>query len=40
VLFPRPGRIVVRFHPPVDPADFPTDEALVAHVRETIAFQL
>jgi len=36
-LFPRPGRIVVRFHPPVDPADFPTDEALVARVRETIA---
>ena len=36
-LFPRPGTIRVRIHPPVDPASWPDDAALVAAVRETIA---
>lgn len=36
-LFPRPGIIQVRIHPPVAPAGHPTDEALMAEVRKAIA---
>lgn len=36
-LFPRPGWITVRFHPPVDAAAFPDDAELIARVRATIA---
>ncbi|HQN40042.1 MAG TPA: lysophospholipid acyltransferase family protein [Thermoanaerobaculia bacterium] len=34
---PRPGRIRVLIHPPLDPASWPSDEELIATVRETIA---
>ena len=36
-LFPRPGWITVRFHPPVDTAKVPDDAELIADVRATIA---
>ncbi|HEX3528543.1 MAG TPA: lysophospholipid acyltransferase family protein [Thermoanaerobaculia bacterium] len=36
-LFPCPGIIRVRIHPPVDPADFPNDEDLMGVVRGVIA---
>jgi len=36
-LFPRPGTIHLRFHPPVAPADHPGDEALMAAVRAAIS---
>ena len=36
-LFPRPGVVRVTIHPPVDPAAFDDDAALVAAVRATIA---
>lgn len=36
-LFPRPGRLRIRFHPPILASDHPTDAALVAAVRATIA---
>lgn len=36
-VFPRPGRLRIRFHPPVDPAQFASDAELVAAVRATIA---
>jgi 1-acyl-sn-glycerol-3-phosphate acyltransferase len=36
-LFPRPGTIHVRLHPPVDPAGHETDEELMAAVRAAIA---
>ena len=36
-LVPRPGTIHVRLHPPVAPADHPTDDALMAVVRTAIA---
>lgn len=36
-LVPRPGTIRVRLHPPVAPADHPTDDALMAAVRTAIA---
>jgi 1-acyl-sn-glycerol-3-phosphate acyltransferase len=36
-LFPRPGTIRVRIHPPVAPADHPGDDALMNAVRTAIA---
>jgi 1-acyl-sn-glycerol-3-phosphate acyltransferase len=36
-LFPRPGTIQLRFHPPVLPADHPGDDTLMAAVRTAIA---
>jgi 1-acyl-sn-glycerol-3-phosphate acyltransferase len=36
----RPGNATVVFHPPIDPANFPDREALMATVRETIASAL
>ena len=36
-LFPRPGRIRITIHPPVDPAAFEDDAELVERVRGTIA---
>ena len=36
-LFPRPGWVTIRFHPVLDPIDFPNDGALIAAVRAAIA---
>lgn len=36
-LFPRPGWVTIRFHPALDPIDFPNDGALIAAVRAAIA---
>ncbi len=35
-LFPRPGTVRVRFHPPVLPGDFPDTAELIAQVRAAI----
>jgi 1-acyl-sn-glycerol-3-phosphate acyltransferase len=35
-LFPRPGTVRVRFHPPIVPGDFPDTAELIARVREEI----
>jgi len=36
-LFPRPGTIEIRIHPPIAPAEVPDDAALIARVRAAIA---
>jgi len=35
-LFPRPGVIRIRLHPPIAPADHPSQESLIAAVRAAI----
>jgi len=40
LLFPQPGTIRVRIHPPIAPRDFQQDAALVERVRGTIAADL
>lgn len=39
-IFPRPGTIRVRVHPPVAPGEHPNDAELVARVRDAIAEDL
>ena len=35
-LFPRPGTVRVRFHPPIVPSDFPDTTELIGRVRAAI----
>ena len=36
-LFPRPGALRLRFHPPLAPADYPQIQELIAATRAAIA---